>query len=98
MRTVVLMALLLGACTRRGSGQPHLDRLAREPSVTARVSDERLVFHPIHLDRGGAIVPWSQHAAPFHEVVAKGFGVFVSMPAAEHGHPPYFSASLFEGP
>jgi len=61
------------------------------------VLDRSLIFHPVRVDAQKAIVPWSDHDAPFHEVATLGFRRFVEMPAAPHGHPPYFAASMFEG-
>lgn len=73
------------------------DRFSREQAVTARVSDERLVFHPVHLDKSDAILPWSEHPAPFHDVTTRAFAKFVAIPPAAHGHPAYFTSSMFDG-
>ncbi|MGZ3453391.1 MAG: hypothetical protein ACXWUG_11490 [Polyangiales bacterium] len=99
-RIALIFAVLLSGCAQRGCGRepaPSLDRWTREPSTVARTV-EPLVFHPVLLDGHDAILPWSRVDAPFHQVVSLGWRAFVDMPDAPNGKPPYFSASMFEGP
>lgn len=98
MRPWILAFVALAGCTRDGcSRAPTLDRFAAEPRGQTQVLARTLIFHPVRVDAHKAIVPWSDHPAPFHEIAVLGFRRFVEMPNADHGHPPYFTASMFEG-
>ncbi len=95
----ILAVVALTGCARDGREKtraPLMDRLEREPRFVPKNLDRALIFHPVRVDAQSAIVPWSDHEAPFHEVSTLGFQRFVDMPVAYHGHPPYFTASMFE--
>lgn len=98
VKRLLLLALLgLSGCRSGCAATPSIDRLAREPKTEVHALERTLIFHPVRVDAQKGIVPWSDHEAPFHEVAALSFKRFSAIPNADHGFPPYFTASMFEG-
>jgi len=100
MRKALLLLALVAGCSRgpcvRHAQPQVLGRLEAEPAREARVTAERIVFHPVRLDAQGLLLPAQPTEAPFADVARLGFSAFVSMKEIETGKKPYYSASMFK--
>jgi hypothetical protein len=95
---LVLTAGALAGC-RRGAGAriAPSGAVASEAELPSRVLGERLIWHPVHLDEQGKLLPWLSGEAPFARVQSLAWQALEHAPRNTEGKPAYFAHSMFEG-